>query len=321
MALLEVQNLSVELLTRHGIVRAVNGVDFEVDTGEILGLVGESGCGKTITCRAILGLLPRPAGRITGGRILYRGKDLLTLPKAEMRSLRGSDICIIPQDPNTSLNPVFTTGAQLAESLRQHLRLAGRALRQRSTELFRQVKIPAAEERLKNYPHEMSGGMRQRTVGAIAMSGEPRLILADEPTTSLDATIQSQYLDLMLDLQEKTGVAILFVTHDFGIVGKVCDRVAVMYAGQIVEQGTTIEVFEKPAHPYTRGLLASVPPLERRTSRLGAIPGEPPALNSTLVGCPFAPRCGVVEPRCHDQAPPRIEVSSGHYADCWKLVT
>ena len=163
--------------------------------------------------------------------------------------------------------------------------------------------------------------MRQRAVGAIAMSGEPRLILADEPTTSLDATIQSEYLDLLLDLQENTGVAILFVTHDFGIVGKVCDRVAVMYAGRIVEQGTTIEVFENPAHPYTQGLLASVPPLERRTSRLSAVPGEPPALNSALVGCPFAPRCAVVEPRCHDQAPPRIEVSSGHYTDCWKHVT
>ena len=321
MALLEIRNLSVELVTRHGVVRAVNNVDLQIEEGETLGLVGESGSGKTITCRAILRLLPRPAGRFTGGHIIYRGRDLLTLSEAEMRSLRGSEIAIIPQDPSTSLNPVFTTGKQIAESIRQHVRLAGRRLRERSTDLFKLVRIPAPDERLSSYPHEMSGGMRQRTVGAIAMSGEPRLILADEPTTSLDATIQSQYLDLLLDLQERTGVAILFVTHDFGIVGKVCDRVAVMYAGQVVEQGTTVEVFEKPAHPYTQGLLASVPSLDQRTARLNAIPGEPPALASTQVGCPFAPRCAIAETKCREQAPPRVEVSPRHAALCWKPTT
>ena len=318
MRLLDVQNLSVELVTRHGVVRAVNNVDIHIEEGEILGLVGESGSGKTITCRAILRLLPKPAGRFAGGRILYQGKDLLDLSESAMRSLRGSEIAIIPQDPNTSLNPVFTTGKQLAESIRQHIRIAARQLKERSVELFNLVRIPAPDKRLQNYPHEMSGGMRQRAVGAIAMSCEPRLILADEPTTSLDATIQTQYLDLLLSLQQRTGVAILFVTHDFGIVGKVCDRVAVMYAGRVVEQGTTVEVFQKPAHPYTKGLLASVPSLDKKTNRLNAIPGEPPVLTVVEKGCPFAPRCDIAESRCHKEMPVRVEVSSQHTALCWK---
>ena len=318
MPLLDVQHLSVELQTRSGVVHAVNDVSFSVDEGEILGIVGESGSGKSITCRAILGLLPQPAGRITAGRIYYNGKDLVTLSEAEMRALRGSEICIVPQDPNTSLNPVFTTGNQVAESLRRHLGLVGHRLQQRSSDLLQSVRIPAPRERLKNYPHELSGGMRQRVVSAIAISGEPRLILADEPTTALDATTEVQYLDLLLELRERTGVAVIFVTHDFGVVTKVCDSVAIMYAGQIVEKGTIDDVFQRPAHWYTKGLLASVPPLHRSVGRLVAIPGEPPALTGDLQGCPFAPRCGEADLDLCSKTPVEVEIGPGHSTRCWK---
>ena len=235
-----------------------------------------------------------------------------------MRNLRGSEICIVPQDPNTSLNPVFTTGSQVAESLRKHLGLGGQRLLERSSDLLHSMRIPTPGERLKNYPHEMSGGMRQRVVSAIAISGEPRLILADEPTTALDATTEVQYLDLLLELRARTGVAVIFVTHDFGVVTKVCDSVAIMYAGQIVEKGAIDDVFQRPAHWYTKGLLASVPPLHRSVGRLAAIPGEPPALTSDLQGCPFAPRCSEADPDLCGKAPVEVEIGPGHSTRCWK---
>lgn len=314
---LEVRDLKTHFFTRWGVVKAVDGVSFSLGEGETLGLVGESGSGKSITCLSILRLVPKPAGRIVGGQILFGGHDLLALSEKEMRKYRGRQISMILQDPLSTLNPVFTIGAQVREPLRIHHLVEPDSLKQRVLELLRLVRIPAAESRLENYPHQFSGGMRQRVVGAIAIACQPKLLIADEPTTSLDVTIQAQYLRLLKEIQRQSNLALLFVTHDFGIVAKMCDRVAVMYAGRIVEQAAVRELFTAPAHPYTQGLLQSLPKLDQRVARLPSIEGAPPLLSNLPPGCPFAPRCPKVMPLCREQYPPTTPLTASHQVACW----
>ncbi len=260
--LLQVENLKTYFFTRQGVVKAVDEVSFSIGKGESLGLVGESACGKSITCLSILRLVPEPAGKIVGGRIIFEGEDLLKKSWTEMRRIRGKKISMILQDPLTSLNPSFTIGSQVGEAIALHQRARGRTLRQKIIEALRLVSIPDAETRMRDYPHQMSGGMRQRVIGAIALSCQPSLLIADEPTTSLDVTIQAQYLRLLKELQQKAGTSLLFVTHDFGIVRRMCDKVAVMYAGKIVEIAQSREIFDNPIHPYTRALIACLPKME-----------------------------------------------------------
>ena len=321
--LLEVRDLRTHIDTKNGLVRAVDGVSFRLHAGETLGIIGESGSGKSMTALSTLQVVPKPAARIVGGEVLYRGENLLEKGESEMRRVRGREIAMILQDPQTSLNPVFTIGNQIVEALRIHRRSDGRkALVQRAVEALREVRIAAPEERIRSYPHEMSGGMKQRAVGALAISCGPHIIIADEPTTSLDVTIQAQYLRLLRDLQRETGLAILFITHDFGIVAKLCQRLLVMYAGRVVETGPVRAVFNNPAHPYTRALLGSVVRAESRAERLEAISGQPPALWSLPRGCRFAPRCPHADDRCHREYPPQLDVedeAADHVASCWRL--
>jgi oligopeptide/dipeptide ABC transporter ATP-binding protein len=300
-------------------VRAVDGVSFVLREGETLGLVGESGCGKTMTALAILRLLPRPAGRIVGGQILLEGEDLLAKSEREMRRIRGRRISMILQDPQTSLNPVFSIGNQLTEALRIHRRDGVKRLWRRAEEALRRVKVAAPAQRLRDFPHQMSGGMKQRVVGAIAVSCEPRVLIADEPTTALDVTIQLQYLALLKEIQARTGVAVLFITHDFGIVARMCDRVAVMYAGRIIESGPVRDLFAAPRHPYTQALMAAVPKLEATVERLQSIEGQPPALHRLPPGCRFAPRCPYADDRCRREYPPAFAVGSAQAVACWRL--
>jgi len=316
--LLQVEDLRTYVFTRRGVVKAVDGVSFTLAPGETLGIVGESGSGKTMTSLSLLRLVP-PGGKIVGGKILFDGVDLLQLSESAMRDYRGSQISMILQDPMASLNPVFTVGEQVAEPLRQHQHLSGNALWDQVTEALRLLRIPSPRERLRNYPHQMSGGMRQRVVGGIAVSCRPKLIIADEPTTALDATIQAQYLAHLKDLQRQTNVAMIFVSHDFGIVGRMCDRVAVMYAGKIVETASVRELFDNPQHPYTIGLVNSVPRLDRKLERLASIEGQPPALLNLPPGCRFAPRCYAAFERCWEQEPPEVRAGEGHVASCWKV--
>ena len=316
---LEVKDLHAYLYTRWGVVRAVDGVSFALREGETLGLVGESGCGKTMTGLSVLRLLPEPAGRIVQGQVLLEGEDLLTKSEAEMRRVRGRRISMILQDPQTSLNPVFTIGDQLVEALRM-LHADGKpALAHRAEEALRRVKVAAPEQRMRAYPHQMSGGMKQRVVGAIAVAGEPRVLIADEPTTALDVTIQLQYLALLKEMQARTRLAMLFITHDFGIVARMCDRVAVMYAGRIVESGPTRALFRAPRHPYTEALMASVPRMEASVERLPSIEGQPPSLHDLPIGCRFAPRCRYADDRCRHEYPPTLPVGAAHEAACWRV--
>ncbi|HXJ82277.1 MAG TPA: ABC transporter ATP-binding protein [Candidatus Methylomirabilis sp.] len=315
-ALLEVRDLRTYIYTRRGVVKAVDGATFAVRRGETLGIVGESGSGKSMTCLSILRLVPEPGGRIVGGQIVFDGEDLLDKSPGEMRRLRGSRIAMILQDPMASLNPALTVGEQIAETLALHRGLRGRALDERVVDLLRQVRISDPERRVRAYPHQMSGGIRQRVAGAIAISCRPSLLIADEPTTSLDVTIQAQYLRLLKDIQSETGLALVFVTHDLGIVAKLCDRVAVMYAGRIVETGTTREIFNRPRHPYTIGLLNCLPTLRRGRLPLTAIDGQPPDLAHTPAGCAFAPRCSLAEARCEEARPPLLAVEPGHLVAC-----
>ncbi len=315
---LEVKDLKAHLHTRWGVVRAVDGVSFSVRAGETLGLVGESGSGKTMTALSLLRLLPQPAGRIVNGQILLDGDDLVPKSEREMQRVRGRQISMILQDPQTSLNPVFTVGNQLVEALRGQRRDAKARLWRRAAEALRRVRVPAPEERLRAYPHQMSGGMKQRVVGAIALACEPRLLIADEPTTALDVTIQLQYLTLLKDVQARMGLAMLFITHDFGIVARICDRVAVMYAGRIIESGPVRPLFKSPRHPYTGALMASVPRMEARVERLPSIEGQPPALHRLPPGCRFAPRCSYVEDRCRREYPPMFAIGPTHEAACWR---
>jgi oligopeptide/dipeptide ABC transporter ATP-binding protein len=316
--LLEVSSLSTHYVSARGtrVTRAVDEVSFSLDAGETLGIVGESGCGKSTLALSLLRLLP-PAAKNAGGRILFEGEDLLTKRDSEMRHIRGKRIAMILQDPMASLNPLFTVGDQVAESLRVHERASRRSAWSRARDLLRSVRIPAPETRVGEYPHQMSGGMRQRIVGAIAISCEPRLLIADEPTTSLDVTIQAQYLSLLREIQKSHGLAMIFITHNLGIVARMCDRVAVMYAGRIVETGPVRRIFSAPAHPYTMALLDSIPRLSDGRARLTAIDGQPPDPADLPSGCAFHPRCPKAMDRCREAAPPEAFPEMDHATRCW----
>ena len=317
--LLRVSGLKTHFFTFRGtrVVKAVDGVDFVLEEGETMGLVGESGCGKTTTCLSLVRLLP-PAGRIVEGSIEFQGDDLVKKSANEMRSIRGNSIAMILQDPMASLNPLFSIYTQVGEPAYYHQNLRGRTLRERVRNLLGSVRIPSPETRMKEYPHQMSGGMRQRIVGAIALAGGPKLIIADEPTTNLDVTIQAQYLNLLRDIQRETKVGLIFVTHNLGIVAKMCDKLAVMYAGRIVEQGAVKEIFRNPQHPYTKALLGSIPKIGSKEP-LFAIPGQPPNLASLPQGCYFHPRCPEAMDRCRMEEPPVYAPGDQWEATCWLL--
>jgi oligopeptide/dipeptide ABC transporter ATP-binding protein len=316
---LQVENLHTSFFTRRGEVKAVDGISFYIDEGETLGLVGESGCGKSVTGLSLMRLLPEPSGKIVAGEIILDGQDLMTLNKNEMRKTRGKKISMILQDPMTSLNPVYTIGDQISESIRLHQGLPENKIEDEVISALRLLKIPDPEKRLRDYPFQLSGGMRQRVVGAIAMSCRPRVLIADEPTTALDATIQSQYIALFKDIQKQTNAAILFITHDFQVVAKMCHRVAVMYAGKIVETGSTVNIFERPKHPYTVALMNSVPRLDRKYQRLYSIEGQPPSLLDLPPGCRFYARCPNALPVCKEQDPPEVSTGENESASCWRL--
>jgi peptide/nickel transport system ATP-binding protein len=317
-ALLEVDNLRTYLYTRRGVNRAVDGVSFRLDRGRSLGLVGESGSGKSMTALSILRLTPKPAAKTIGGDIRFAGESLIRKSEKEMRHIRGGGIAIILQDPLTSLNPVFNVQYQVGESVKLHQHLSGRAQLDRVIESLRRVHVPAPEIRMKDYPHQFSGGMRQRVVGATAIACEPKLLIADEATTALDATIQAQYLALLRGLQQDLNLALLFITHDFGIVAKMCDDVAVMYAGRIVEYANVRETFNHPAHPYTLALLQAVPKVDRRVDQLYAIPGSPATGWIYSPGCPFTSRCAFAIDRCIEEKPPLVTLRGGHSCECWR---
>lgn len=316
---LDVQDLRTYFRTRWGTVKAVDGVSFTLDRGETLGIVGESGCGKSVTMLSLMRLIPIPPGREVGGKIILDGEDLLQLTEKEMTDIRGRKIALIVQDPMTSLNPVFSIGNQVVEAIKLHQNLPKKSLMASALDVLRKVNIPAAETRMRDYPHQMSGGMRQRVVGAMGISCQPQVLIADEPTTSLDVTIQAQYLALLNEIKRESDVALLFITHDFGIVAKMCDRVAVMYAGRIVEMGGVRDIFNHPAHPYTEALMASVPKMEEDVDRLYSIDGQPPTLHDLPPGCSFATRCQYVMERCREEYPPQIEAREGHISACWRL--
>lgn len=316
--LLRLENLSTHYVSAQGtrVVRAVDEVSLSLDAGETLGIVGESGSGKSTLALTMLRVLP-PAARIVGGRMLFEGEDLVTKSEAEMREIRGKRMAMILQDPMASLNPLFMIGDQVAEPLRAHERTPRAAAWARARELLKAVRIPSPEMRVRQYPHEMSGGMRQRIVGAIGISCRPRLLIADEPTTSLDLTIQAQYLSLLRELQREHGLALIFITHNLGIVARMCDQLAVMYAGRLVESGSVAHIFNAPAHPYTKALLGSIPQMSDPTERLTAIAGQPPDLAALPRGCSFAPRCPRVRDRCRLEAPPAFDLGRGRMAQCW----
>jgi len=314
---IDVRELTTHIVTRWGTIKAVDGVSFSVAEGETLGLVGESGSGKSMTCLSILRLVPRPAARIIGGEVRLDGDDLLKKSAREMQRIRGKRVAMILQDPMSSLNPVFSIGMQVREPLASYHGISGRTLTTRAVELLASVGISSPAARLRAFPHQMSGGMRQRVVGAMAISAPPRLLIADEPTTSLDLTIQAQYLRLLKELQARHRLAMIFVTHNLGIVARMCDRVAVMYAGRIVESGPVQTIFGAPRHPYTRALLESVPRLGARTEWLTAIEGQPPDLAALPAGCAFAPRCAHALPRCRAEEPPEFTLGAGHASRCW----
>jgi oligopeptide/dipeptide ABC transporter ATP-binding protein len=316
--LLEVRDLRTQFHTEDGVVRAVDGVSFRLDAGETLAVVGESGSGKSVTSLSILRLVASPPGRITGGQVLLRGRDLLALPEAAMRSVRGREISMIFQEPQTSLNPVHTCGDQIAEVVETHERAPREAARARAVEMLRRVGIPAPEQRAREYPHQLSGGMRQRVMIAMALACHPAVLIADEPTTALDVTIQAQILDLLAELRRELGMAVLLITHDLGVVAGSADRVAVMYAGQVVETGAVRDVFRGPLHPYTAGLLASLPRLGRRAGRLSVIPGGVPNPARFPAGCRFHPRCPLADARCREAVPELADFGGGRSARCWR---
>ena len=317
--LLEVRELRTTFTTAAGLVRAVDGVSWDIAEGETLALVGESGCGKSVSALSVMRLVAPPAGRIESGRVLFKGRDLLKLSEPEMQRVRGREIAMIFQEPMTSLNPVLTIGRQLTEGLEIHMNMRVAAARARAVELLGMVGIPDPERRLSPYPHQFSGGMRQRMMIAMALACNPSLILADEPTTALDVTIQAQILELMRSLSRKLGVAMLIITHNLGVVARYADRVNVMYAGRIIERATAAELYANPRHPYTLGLLRSVPRLdEPRRARLAPIEGQPPDLTRLPLGCSFAPRCAFKVARCEKEAPALEPVCDGHVSACWE---
>jgi oligopeptide/dipeptide ABC transporter ATP-binding protein len=317
---LEVRDLATYFFLRRGVVKAVDGVSFDLKRGEVLGLVGESGCGKSLTALSIMRLLPKGSARTVRGEVRLGGENILTRSPREMRSIRGRRISMILQDPQTSLNPVFSVGEQLREAIFPRTRQSKAEVMQEAVRALRRVEIAAPDQRIGQFPHQLSGGMKQRVVGAIAISGHPEVLIADEPTTALDVTVQLQYLKLLKRLQAETGMAILFITHDFGVVARMCNRVAVMYAGRIVECGPVTRIFEHPCHPYTQALIASVPGTTGTSGgRLTTIDGQPPSLLDLPPGCRFAARCAHVQARCHDAYPATIPVSAEHAAACWRL--
>ncbi len=313
MSLLEIEHLSTVFDTESGLVKAVEDVSLTVGKGSVLGLVGESGCGKSISALSILRLVP-PPGRISQGKIVFDGTDLTGLPESKMRQVRGNRIALIPQDPMTSLNPVYTVGDQIIEAIELHQKVSRNEARQKAIEVLNHVRIPQAVARVDDYPHQFSGGMRQRVMIAMALSCEPDLLIADEPTTALDVTVQAQILDLLRVIQKEQGMSILLITHDLGVVAEMCDFVAVMYAGSIVEYASVHALFQTPKHPYTVGLLNSIP--RPGTQRLVPIEGQPPDLIDLPPGCRFADRCPLVEPRCRLAVPPLEEKTRGHFARC-----
>ena len=315
---LEVKDLHTYFFNRWGTVKAVDGVNFSLRQGETLGIVGESGCGKTMTALSLMRLNPKPASRIIDGQIMLDGEDILQRTEKDMREVRGRKISMILQDPQTSLNPVYTIGNQLVEAL-VHRQDLHRDLKREAEQSLRNVRVAAPRRRLDDFPHQMSGGMKQRVVGAIAMACDPMVIIADEPTTALDVTIQLQYLRLLKDIQAETGMSIIFITHDFGIVARMCDRVVVMYAGRVVEEGPVRGIFNNPSHPYTEALIGSVPKMEERVERLYQIEGQPPALYDLPVGCRFADRCRYAQDRCLEDYPPFYDVGENQRAACWRL--
>lgn len=318
--LLSVEGLCVEFRGGRGTARVLNGVDLAVRAGETLGIVGESGSGKSMTALALLRLVPDPPGRISAGRVLFEGEDLLTLSNTRMRDVRGNKISMIFQEPMTSLNPVFTVGAQICETLTRHLGLKGRPAQERAIRLLQDVGIPAPEQRFREYPHQLSGGMRQRVMIAMAIACEPALLIADEPTTALDVTVQAQIFDLLREIQQRRRMAMLLITHDMGVIAETADRVAVMYGGRVVEEGATRDVLDRPLHPYTRGLIACIPDLHQDAAErapLPEIPGLVPSVWDLQSGCPFADRCGEALPRCRDEMPPTRELD-GRRVACWQ---
>lgn len=314
--LLEVTDLRTEFITDSGVIRAVDGVSLSVRQGEALGIVGESGCGKSITSLSIMQLLPKRIGRVASGEVRFKGKDMLKLSRREIRQVRGNQMAMIFQEPMTSLNPVFKIGKQISESARYHLKLGKKEAWERSVDMLRKVGIPRPERIAEQYPHQLSGGMRQRVMIAMAMVCSPQLLIADEPTTALDVTIQAQILDLMRELQRTENMAIMMITHDLGVVAEMCDRVMVMYAGQVVEETDVKTLFSNPKHPYTRGLMASLPQLAGDQKRLSSIPGQVPNPAHMPAGCRFAPRCPVKQEQCELMQPELLEIEPGHRCRC-----
>ena len=314
--ILEVKQLQTHIKTAGGVVKAVNGVDLTVYAGETLGIVGESGCGKSVTSLSVMGLLPKPMAYIESGHIFFEGRDITELSEKEMRKLRGNEISMIFQEPMTSLNPVFTIGQQLSEPLRQHTSLNKKQIRTKIIEMLRSVGIPRAEQIIDEYPHQLSGGMRQRAMITLAMLCEPKLLIADEPTTALDVTIQAQILQLMRGIKQEKRMSILLITHDLGVVAEMCDRVVVMYAGQVVENADVRTIFNSPKHPYTRGLLASMPNSNERKGELKSIPGSVPRPDELPLGCTFAPRCPEAVEKCWQERPPLLSLTR-QSCRCW----
>jgi peptide/nickel transport system ATP-binding protein len=321
--LLEVDRLQTFFDTRQGVFKAVDGVGFSIAPAQTLAIVGESGCGKSVTALSLMRLVPDPPGRIVGGRVALAGVDLLRLDENAMRRIRGKDISMIFQEPMTSLNPVMTIGRQIAEVIQLHEGLGRAAARRKVIEMLRRVRIPEPEQRANEYPHQLSGGMRQRVMIAMALACDPKVLIADEPTTALDVTIQAQILDIIVELQRELGTAVILITHDLGVVAETAQRVIVMYAGRKVEEATVGELFARPLHPYTHGLMASIPRLalmrgDRPQRRLAEIPGMVPALTNLPAGCVFAPRCAFAQDRCREQYPRYEEKRPGHWASCWR---
>jgi oligopeptide/dipeptide ABC transporter ATP-binding protein len=318
MAVLEVRGLRTEFATDEGSFPAVDGVGFSVEAGRTLAIVGESGCGKSVTALSIMGLVPDPPGRITAGSIRFEGRELVGAPRRELLDLRGNGMAMIFQEPMSSLNPAYTIGEQIVEGLLRHWPVPRAEAQGRAIEVLRQVRIPAPEQRFHEYPHKLSGGMRQRAMIAMALACRPRLLIADEPTTALDVTIQAQILELMRSLQADTGTAVILITHDLGVVAEVADEVAVMYAGRIVEHATVEQIFRSPQHPYTVGLLGAIPRLDVQRERLASIEGQVPSPLRRPQGCRFADRCPFAIARCRQEDPPLLEVDRGHLSACWR---
>ncbi len=316
--ILEVNNLEISFKKNKDYITTVNGISFKVKKGETVGIVGESGCGKSVTSLSVMGLLPEGVSKIGDqSDIIFNDKSLVDLSQAEMRAIRGKEVAMIFQDPMTSLNPVLTIGFQIIEQLRTHMKLTKTEGRKKAIDMLQKVGIPRAEKIVNQYPHQLSGGMRQRVMIAMALSCNPKLLIADEPTTALDVTIQAQILELMKELQNEFDTSIMFITHDLGVVAETCERVIVMYAGEIVEEGLLEDIFNDSKHPYTKGLLNSIPDLEKKEDRLNSIPGSVPLPGNMPKGCRFASRCEFATDKCKELAPPKTEISESHYTNCW----